>query len=121
MNHQQLDKPWIKLCTTVLAAGGLSLATLGLASGTAQAAPPPAPMDHHHWCPGDRWDPGWGNNPDWGRCRDWDDNFGARWAPPPPFAPPAPPPPPWAPWASVVWNPDVNAWGFWNNGIWVGI
>jgi len=30
-----------------------------------------------------------------------------------------PPPPPWAPWAQVMWNADMNGWGFWNGGVWV--
>ncbi|MBV8346482.1 MAG: hypothetical protein JOZ49_02790 [Mycolicibacterium sp.] len=121
MNTEKLTRPWLRLCGSVLTAGGLALPALGLASGIAQAAPPPAPTDHHHWCPGDYWDRGWGNNWDWNRCHDWDDNFGAPagWVAPPPWAPAPPPPPPWAPWAGVVWNPGVNGWGFWNNGIWV--
>jgi hypothetical protein len=122
MNTEQLTRPWLRLCTTVLAAGGLGLSALGLATGIAQAAPAPAPAFHHHWCPGDRWDPGWGNNGDWNNCHDWDDNgaapqgFGAL----PPWAQSPPPPPAWAPWAQVLWNPDANSWGFWNGpGIWI--
>jgi hypothetical protein len=120
MNTEKLTRPCLGLCASVLAAGGLALSALGLASGIAQAAPPSAPTYHHHWCPGDRWDPGWGNNWDWGNCRDWDDNFGpAGWAGQPPWAAPQPPPPAWAPWAPVEWNPDANGWGFWNAGIWI--
>ena len=37
--------------------------TSGLEPATAQAAPAPAPMYHHHWCPGDQWDNGWGPIP----------------------------------------------------------
>ena len=121
MNTEMKTRPWLRLCTTALAAGGLALSTLGLASGTAQATPLPAPTDHHHWCPGDRWDQRWGGNSDWNNCHDWDDNFGAGYGYqiPPPWAVPQPPPPMWAPWASVTWNPDANGWGFWNGGIWV--
>lgn len=117
-----MSRPWVRACSTVLAAGGLGLSGLGLTTGVAQAFPAPAPADHHHWCPGDRWDQGWGNNSDWNNCHDWDDNFAGMpygygvpdWAPPPP------PPPFWAPWAQVVWNPNVNGWGFWNGpGIWI--
>jgi hypothetical protein len=114
-------RPWLRLCTGVLAAGGLAVSALGLASGTAEAVPSPAPMDHHHWCPGDYWDRGWGDNPDWNHCRDWDDNFGAGFRGAPDWAPPPPPPPFWAPWAPVVWNADVNGWGFWNAGVWVSL
>ena len=54
----------------------MALSALGLTSGTAQAAPAPAPMYHHHWCPGDQWDNGWGPYQNWNNCRDWDDNYG---------------------------------------------
>jgi hypothetical protein len=126
MTTDKKARPWLRLCTGVLAGGGVALSTLGLASGIAQAAPAPAPMYHHHWCPGDQWDNGWGPNPNWNNCRDWDDNYGgpAGYGPgygPPPWAPPPPPPPPWAPWAQVTWNSGANGWGFWNNGIWVPI
>lgn len=113
-------RPWLRLCTGVLAAGGAAVSLLGLASGTAQAAPPPAPLFHYHWCPGDIWNPAWGNNWDVNTCHDWDDNgVPAGWGPPPPGAPPPPPPPPWAPWATPVWNPGTNGWGFFNGGVWV--
>jgi hypothetical protein len=120
MNTEKQTRPWLRVCTGVLAAAGLGLSALGQASGTAQATPVPAPAFHHHWCPGDGWDRSWGDNWDWGNCHDWDDNFApAGWAPPE-WAPPQPPPPPWAPWAPVVWNPDANGWGFWNGpGIWI--
>jgi hypothetical protein len=80
------QKSWLRLCTGALAAGGVALSTLGLATGTAQAAPPPAPMYHHHWCPGDQWDSGWGPYQNWNSCRDWDDNYyggraGYHWCP----------------------------------------
>lgn len=91
---------------------------LGLASGTAQAAPPPAPVNHHHWCPGDEWNNGWGPYQNWNNCRDWDDYGPVGWAPPP-WARPMPPPPPWAPWAQIVWNAQFNDWGFWNGPVWV--
>lgn len=121
MNTDKKTRPWRRVCMTLVAAGGLSLSTLGLAASTAQAAPPaPAPTYHHHWCPGDRWDPDWGPNGNWGNCRDWDDNFGpAGWGGPPAWAAPQPPPPFWAPWAPVVWNADFGGWGFWNAGVWV--
>jgi hypothetical protein len=54
--------------TAAVVAGGLVLAGLGLASGTAQAEPSPFPA--YHWCPGDFWDPGWGFNWDGGFCHD---------------------------------------------------
>ena len=129
MNINTQTRPWVRLCTGALAAGGLAVSALGLSTGTAAAAPPPAPMYHHHWCPGDQWDPGWGPNQNWNNCRDWDDNYGgpAGYGPggpggpgygAPPWAPPPPPPPPWAPWAQVTWN---NGWGYWNGPIWVPI
>jgi hypothetical protein len=98
------QKSWLRLSTGTLAAGGIALSTLGLTAGTAQAAPAPAPMYHHHWCPGDPWDNGWGPYQNWNNCRDWDDNYGGPAGygpPPPPWGPPPPagpwgPPPPWA-------------------------
>ncbi len=122
MNTDTQTRPWLRLCTGALAAGGVAMSLFGLASGTAQAAPAPAPMYHYHWCPGDPWNSGWGNNWDPNGCHDWDDNAGpAGWGAPPQWAPPPPPPPPWAPWAHPVWNPGMNRWGFWNNGVWVGL
>jgi hypothetical protein len=121
MNVNMQTRTWLRVCTGALAAGGMAASALGLASGTAQAMPPPAPTYHHHWCPGEGWDRGWGNNWDWNNCHDWDDYGPAGFGPAPPWAAPPPPPPPWAPWAQIVWNPGVNAWGFWNNGIWVGV
>jgi hypothetical protein len=99
MNTAKLTRPCLRLCTGLLAAGGLALSAFGLASGTAQAVPSPAPTYHHHWCPGDNWDQGWGNNWDWRNCHDWDDNWGAPagWGAPPPWAPP--------PWAPPWYNP----------------
>ena len=121
MNTDTQSRPWLHLCASVLAGGGLALSALGLASGTAQATPVPAPTYHHHWCPGDQWDPAWGPYGNWNACRDWDDNFGAAsWqGGPPPWAAPPPPPPFWAPWAQVQWNAEANGWGFWNAGVWV--
>jgi hypothetical protein len=120
MTTDKQSRPYVRLCTSALVAGGLALSGLGLAVGTAQAAPVPAPTYHHHWCPGDNWDTGWGPNANWNSCRDWDDNFGpAGYGGPPPWAAPQPPPPFWAPWAQVTWSPDANGWGFWNGGIWV--
>jgi hypothetical protein len=137
MSTVKTTKPWLSLCTSALAAGGLAASVLGLTSATAQAAPNPAPTYHHHWCPGDQWDQGWGPNPSWNNCRDWDDNYGPAGYGPggpegygpggpggygaPPWAPPPPPAPPWAPWAQVVWNPGANGWGYWNGPIWVPI
>jgi hypothetical protein len=129
MTKDKQARPYVRLCTTALVAGGLALSGLGLVAGTAQAAPVPAPTYHHHWCPGDQWDPGWGPYGNWNSCRDWDDSVGpAAWqggppggwqGGPPPWAAQQPPPPFWAPWASVMWNPDMNGWGFWNAGVWV--
>jgi hypothetical protein len=119
MTTEQQTRPWIRLSTAVLAGAGLALSAFGLAVGTAQAAPAPAPT--YHWCPGDRWDQGWGNNWDWNHCHDWGPAGPVGYVVPPPWAPPPPAPPIWAPWASVAWNPDANAWGFWNNGVWMGI
>ena len=122
-------RPWIRLFTSALVGGGLALSALGLAAGPAQATPAPVPT--YHWCPGDRWDPGWGPYANWNACHDWDGDWrnpygpaafgGPPWGGPPPWAPPPPPPPFWAPWASVIWDPGHNAWGFWNNGGWVGL
>jgi hypothetical protein len=58
----------VGFATTMLVSGGLGLAGLGLASGTAQAEPGFAPL--YHWCPGDGWHPEWGNNWDPGTCHD---------------------------------------------------
>jgi hypothetical protein len=63
-----MNKKILGIATTALVSGGLGLAGLGVAAGTAQAEPVPAPQ--YHWCPGDRWDGGWGGNWDWGRCHD---------------------------------------------------
>lgn len=122
------SRPWVRLYASVLAGGGLALSAFGLTGGPAplaQAAPIPAPSNH--WCPGDLWDPGWGRNYnwDWNQCHDWQ-TPGAPlgwgpWGPPPGWAPPQPPPPAWAPQAHLMWNPTVNSWGFFNNGIWTSI
>ena len=100
----------------------MAAGALGLASGTAQAMPPPVPTDHHHWCPGDRWNDGWGPYQNWNNCRDWDDNYGgpAGYGAPP-WAGPPPPPPPWAPWARVVWDQGQNHWGYWDGPNWRGL
>ncbi len=75
-----------RLCVGAAAAGGIAASMLGLASGTAQAAPHQAPMSHHHWCPGDQWNPGWGPYQNWNNCRDWDGNYGpAGYNAPPPW------------------------------------
>ena len=120
-NKQTKTGRWLRLTTSALAAGGLGLSALAFGSGIAQATPSPAPTYHHHWCPGDQWQQGWGNNGDWNNCHDWDDNYGAGYGAPPPWARPQPPPPFWAPWAQVVWNPQFNGWGFWNGGAWVAL
>jgi hypothetical protein len=120
MNTVKQARPWVRLCTSVLAGSGLALSAVGLA----QAAP--GPMPGNHWCPGQQWDPAWGTNYswDWNQCHDWQGPAPAGWGPwgpPPPWAPPQPPPPAWAPQAHLMWNPTVNAWGFWNNGIWTSV
>jgi len=89
-----MSKRFVGLATTALVTGGLGLAGLGLASGTAQADIGPVPP-LYHWCPGDFWDPGWGNNWDGGFChddfhrdmdgdnhdRDWHGDRGGPWQP----------------------------------------
>jgi hypothetical protein len=109
-----------------LALPTLGLAALGLAGGTAEAAPVPS----YHWCPGGQWDPGWGSiyDWDWNRCHDWQRAAGqggpmgqGPWGVPPSWAPPPPPAPPWAPGADIMWNQTARAWGLWNNGIWMTI
>ncbi len=117
-------RPWVRRSASMLLGCGLAFSGLGLATG-AQAAPLPVPTNH--WCPGDQWDPSWGTvyNWDWRQCHDWQGRPGQSgpagwgpWGPPMGWAPPQPPPPPWAPGAQLMWNPTVNVWGFWNNGIW---
>ncbi|MBW0018377.1 MAG: hypothetical protein JO236_12650 [Mycobacterium sp.] len=129
MDAVKRTRPWVRLCTSVLAGGGLALSAFGLVDGSdsrAQATPAPS----YHWCPGDQWDPGWGNveDWDWNRCHDWQHAGGpfgpagwGPWGPPPPWAPPQPPRPSWAPGANLMWNPTANDWGFWNNGVWTPI
>ncbi|HEY1440249.1 MAG TPA: hypothetical protein VGF65_05320 [Mycobacterium sp.] len=127
MTTVKRTRPCVRLCTGVLAAGGLALSAFGLAGSIAQAAPVPAPR--YHWCPGEKWDPAWGNyNWDWNQCHDWQGPAGqgapagwGPWGPPPPWAPPQPPPPAWAPDAHLMWNPTVGTWGFWNNGVWTSV
>jgi hypothetical protein len=86
-------------------------ASLGLATGTAQAAPGFIPS--YHWCPGQNYNPGWGPNWDQNDCHDdnhrdndgnYHDNDYRGWPPPPQYAAPGnyyippgyngPPPPP---------------------------
>jgi hypothetical protein len=117
-------RPWVRRSARVL--GGLALCAFGLAGGPwAEAAPTPVPSNH--WCPGDQWDPGWGTvyDWDWNHCHDWQGRPGPAgwgpWGPPMGWAPPQPPAPPWAPGAQLMWNPTVNVWGFWNNGIWTAV
>jgi hypothetical protein len=103
----------VGVATTMLFSGGLGLAGLGPAMGTAQAEPGFAPR--YHWCPGDDWRPEWGFNWDWGNCHDdhhrdrdagdhrndWNDWGGpgpADWQPLPP------PPPPDLPWIPQPWG-----------------
>ena len=111
-------RPWVRLCTSVLAGGGLAVFAFGLAGGIAQAAPARAP--DYHWCPGDRWDPGRGKayDWDWNHCHDWQGPAGqigpTSWGP-------WGVPPPWAPGAQLMWNETANGRGFWNNGIWTSI
>ncbi|MCW2653207.1 MAG: hypothetical protein JWR32_4183 [Mycobacterium sp.] len=79
-DNQDMRKTFAALAATMVATGGLGLAGLGLASGTAQADIGPVPL--YHWCPGDFWDQGWGDNWEWGACHDdhhrdmdgWDHN-----------------------------------------------
>ena len=93
----------LRITTATLVSGGVGLTGLGLATGTAQAEPIPAPM--YHWCPGGFWDPGWGGNWDWDDCHDdfhrdidgdwrgrdwhpdWGNDRGGPWQPQP-----------WQPW-----------------------
>jgi hypothetical protein len=119
---------WVRRSASVLLGGGLALSAFGLAPDPAPGArAAPAPAFGNHWCPGDPWDPGWGTvySWDWNHCHDWQGAANAGgpagwgpWGPPMGWAPPQPPPPPWAPGAQLMWNPTVNVWGFWNNGIW---
>jgi hypothetical protein len=67
-DNECMRKIFVGLAATMVATGGLGLAGLGLASGTAQADIGPVPM--YHWCPGDFWDQGWGFNFDWFNCHD---------------------------------------------------
>jgi hypothetical protein len=110
-----------RLAASVLALSAFGL--VGVPGPGAQAAPIPS----NHWCPGDQWDPAWGTayDWDWNHCHDWQGRPGppgwGPWGPPPGWAPPQPPPPPWAPGALLMWNPTLNAWGFWNNGVWTSV
>lgn len=90
-----------KMIVGALLSGGLGLAGLGLAAGTAQANPGPGPLPTVQWCPGQyvskfiqnmQWD--------WGVCHDWHlvdsgerDQYGvmqyrAEEGPEPPLPPP---------------------------------
>ena len=54
MNTEKQTRPWLRLGTSVLAAGGLALSALGLASGTAQALENVWGLDATHvWAVGD--------------------------------------------------------------------
>jgi len=41
-----------RIVAGALLSGGVAVAGLGLAAGTAQAKPGPAPLNHFTWCPG---------------------------------------------------------------------
>jgi len=125
-------KRMARLATTVVVSGGIGLAGLGLATGTAQVDPIwgpsyeggncPEGVTCTHWCPGDSLIPGnqvitW----DWNICHDWywdsegtvdvATNIVYPWhgvtheAVPPPAVGPAPPPAPWQPLP-----PDCPPW-----------
>ena len=49
MNTGRILKP---IVAGALLSSGFAVAGLGLAAGTAQAHPGPAPLDHYTWCPG---------------------------------------------------------------------
>jgi hypothetical protein len=122
-----------RFATAVVVSGGLSLAGMGLAIGTAQADPafgpsysggncPAAIGSCTHWCPGDPLIPGsqvitW----DWNICHDWywnsegvvdiAANMMYPWrgvphdaGPPPPPPPPYTPPPPQPLPADCPWH-----------------
>jgi hypothetical protein len=118
-----------RFATTVVISGGLSLAVLGLAPGTAHATGPsyqggncPGGMTCTHWCPGDPPIPGsqvitW----DWNVCHDWywtsegvidiDSNTIYPWRGSPHQAPPPPPPPPpYTPPPPQPLPPDCPPW-----------
>src|SRR5947209_7389341 len=128
MDPVKQTRPWVRLGAGALAAGGLALSVFGLAGGIAQAAPAPTTR----WCPGGGWDPSWGKvgDWDWNRCHDWQGPGGpaeshgvgsSPWGPAPVWAPPQPPQPSWAPGANLMYNPTVNSWGIWNNGVFTPI
>jgi hypothetical protein len=86
---QSMRRQFVGLAATVVVAGGLGLAGMGLASGTAQAEPGLAPS--YHWCPGDVFPPEWGLNFDWFTCHDDHhhdiDGFDQPWRAAQPLAP----------------------------------
>jgi hypothetical protein len=96
----------VGVATSVLVSGGLGLASLGLAAGTAHAWP----NGPYQWCPGQSLpqtgDPSHPVVWDMSRCHTWwhvgptQGNVGPYvWDGdnPPPAPPPAPPPPLWVP------------------------
>jgi hypothetical protein len=117
-------RPWVRLCTSVLAGGGLAVFAFGLAGGIAQAAPAPAP--DYHWCPGDQWNPGWGKayDWDWNHCHDWQGPAGqigsTSWGPragalgsPAAVGAAAATSTVVGAWGQLMWNETANGWGFW--------
>ncbi len=119
-----------RVATTVIVSGGVALAGLGLATGTAQADPvwgpsysggncPPGVGSCTHWCPGDPAIPGtefgiltWDPN----ICHDWywnsegivdiNSNTVYPWRGAPHEAAPPPPPPSGPPPAPAPWPAD---------------
>jgi hypothetical protein len=59
-----LGRGIVGLATTVLVSGGLGLAGLGLAAGTAQASCTTGDVCSHQWCPGQPMVQGWVTGPD---------------------------------------------------------
>jgi hypothetical protein len=69
-----MRKRVVRLASTMLMTGGLGLAGLGLAQGSAQAQPGYLPLDDDNGCV--PWVPcGWGHS-DWWRPGDWQ---GPQW------------------------------------------
>src|SRR5262249_7268972 len=103
MSINTQTRPWLRLCTGALAAGGVAFSMLGFSGGVAGAGPPPARIYHHPGRRGDKGTRGGAPSESGNTCRDWDDYYGgpAGSGAPPPWARPMPPPPPWAPWAQV--------------------
>ena len=74
-----MKRTLVRAMTAVLVSGGLGLAGLGLADGTAQAEPCYHPSTYH-WCPGDFWNPVWGFNWEWLLCHDdWHRDVDGGW------------------------------------------